>query len=157
MKKLLLLSFLFLPLIAKADPLFITPAQPDPFSVLSGQLTGALITHVHAVDQVTSKGNKIALLDSVLLLGHLKEDYIAQTRVGYDATRNADGTFVAGGFQISEFFPINNIVNSIFTVPSQYEMIQNLQYGPSVGYSFGDHHDFFSLDVGYRFGINTTK
>lgn len=140
-----------------ADPIFITPVQPDPFSILGGQVTGALITHVQAVDQVTTKGNKIALLDSVLLMGHLKQDYIAHTRFGYNATRNSDGTFTGGGFQVSEFIPINNVVGSLFVVPDQYEFIKGLQFGPAFGYDFQAHHDFFSIDIGWQYGPNTTK
>ena len=151
-KAMFFLAFIICASMAHADSIFVTPANPDPFSVLGGQFQGALITHVQAVDQVTSKGNKLALVDSVLLAGHLKNDFIAHGRVGYSATRNPDGTYTGGGMQASVFVPVNNIVKSIVVIPEQYAFLNGLQYGPSVGYDFAAHHDFFSIDIGWQYG-----
>lgn len=152
MKKMAFLALFLLVGSVKAETIFVTNPNPDPFSILGGQMKGALVTHVQAVDQVTSEGNKIALVDSILLIGHLKHDYLAHGRFGYNATRNPDGSYNGGGFQASLFFPLNNVLKSALAIPSQYQFLNGLQWGPSVGYDFGGRHDFISLDVGWQYG-----
>lgn len=153
MKKVYLLAVsLLLATLAKADSIFVTPQNPDPFSVLGGQFQGTLITHVQAIDQVADGGNKLALLDSILLIGHLKQDFLLHGRVGYSATRAENGQYEGSGWLVSAFIPVNNIVRSYFTIPSHYEFLNGLHYGPAYNYSFKDHHAYLSFDFGWSYG-----
>jgi len=160
MKK-MLLAFAVLAMagMSRAESIFITPANPDPFSVIGGQFQGALITHVQAVDQVTTQGNKIALRDSVILIGKLKNDFLCHVNVGYSATRNSDGTYSTRGFQGGLFFPLNNILQSLgIKAAPQYEFLNGLQWGPSIGHDWSDtdrQHvliNHIGIDVGWQYG-----
>lgn len=122
-----------------------------------GDLINTTLTeHVQAESQWTTKGqNKLALMDSVILIGKMEGAPIAQGRFGFTAVANPQGNVERGaGYLADIFINVAPFVRKYVHLADEWTFLNSIGAGPSYGYDFREHHSVLSFSVNLAFGLN---
>lgn len=122
---------------------------------LGDQITASLIDHVAAHSQYTAKGeNRLALLADIVEIGKLNGKAIGQLRFGFTGIANAAGGVDRGaGYVADAYINAAPFVRKYVKLAPEWEFLNSVEVGPSVGYDFRSHHTVYSLSVGLAFNL----
>ncbi len=123
---------------------------------LGDQITATLTDHVSAHTQYTTKGeNRLALLDSIIIIGKYHGASIAQGRFGFTGIANPSGGVDRGaGYVADVFINAAPFIRDYVHLDDSWIFLNSLEVGPSLGYDFRSHHSIYSVSVGLAFGLN---
>lgn len=121
-------------------------------------IEATLIDHVMPVTQFRSNKTKLALLDSVILIGKIDNKSILDLQLGFngdvkpehDKANSAD--FVAGAF-----LKVSSIINSHIVFPQHWEFLRALEHGAFIQYDWRDKNVYGGYQAGLSFKLNPNK
>lgn len=114
-----------------------------------------LLEHVSTVTQFKSGETKLALVDSVILIGNYKGRSIFDLQAGYSAETNPDsGEANAGNFIIGGLFKVSSLLKDKIKFPAQWVFLNSIEYGLKYDYDTREKRDYVSLQVGLDFSLN---
>lgn len=118
-------------------------------------VVGTLLDHVTTVTQVASGETRLALLDSVVLIGNRYGHSILDLQVGFSGDTKPEigepsgASFLAGGF-----FKISSLLKDKVHFADHWKFLNALEHGVSYSYDFREKRDYVSYQVGLAFTLN---
>lgn len=150
----IVLSFLFLPFLAKADALVSTVTFPTTAQTtfLNEQVIVTLINHGTFSEEYRSGQKQMILSDNIIEVGHLNNQYI----LAADASVYQDPRKTNLDYEAGIRLNLHAILNKYVTYTPQWQAILgNIEFYPRVGYDFGQdksHVWFATMNLGLGFG-----
>lgn len=121
----------------------------------SDLIQSTLLDHVSTVTQFKSGETKIALMDSVVLIGSYKGHSLLDLQLGLSSETNAEpgepsgGSFIYGGL-----FKVSSLTKGIVEFPEHWKFLNAIEHGVSWVYDSRAKDDYVSYQVGLAFGLN---
>ena len=115
-----------------------------------------LLDHVSVMTQFRSGETRLALLDSVILLGKHEGKSIVDIQFGFNgATKPEPGEVQAADLLAGGFLKWGVFTNKFLNVPEHWEFLKSLEYGSSLHYNFRDRiWQGNYIQVGLTFDLN---
>ena len=120
-----------------------------------GLIESTLLDNVMTVTQFQSGRTKVALMDSVILIGKANGKSIFDLQAGINGDTKPDGqdqngaTFLAGGF-----FKVSSLMADKVSFPDHWKFLNSIEHGPALMYDFREKLWRGSYQVGLSFGLN---
>jgi hypothetical protein len=119
-----------------------------------------LTEHVATVTQFKSRETRLALVDSVILIGRTNGKSILDVQAGFSGT-TVDGA-VSGEPNSADLilggqFKISSILSNSIKFSPEFVFLNSLEYGPSYFYDTRTHSGYLSFQVGLAFNLNPIR
>jgi len=139
MKKLIALMFLFGCVgVCKAEDLIKT----------------TLLDHVETVTRLRNGETKVALLDSVILIGNYKGSSILNLQFGFDSdTKPEAGETKGVNYLAGACLRLDPFLRPYIKLPPHWEFIRAVNHGPSLYYDFRNSGWYGGYNIGLAFGL----
>lgn len=113
-----------------------------------------LIDHVTTVTQFKSGETKVALKDSVVLIGSYDGRSILDLQVGISAETAPSADEVTGGNLIfGGFLKLSSLVKNKIKLADHWKFLNSIEYGVAWDYDTREKADYASFQVGLAFGL----
>jgi len=143
MKKLLLSVMLLVPSIGLAQ---------------EQMIVATLLDHVMPVTQIKESETKLALVDSVITIGHYNEQSLLHVQVGFNSETKPDSGEVTGASLIAGLFlRIDALLDGVATFPEHWKFLNSIEHGPMVFYDIREDDLFSGYQLGLAFSLNPVQ
>ena len=113
-------------------------------------ITRTLLDHVATVTQFQSGDTKLALVDSVVLIGSRNGKSVFDLQGGFqqDTASQKEG-WIGGGF-----LKFSTLIQDVVNYPDHWEFLNSIEHGPALFYDFTEKTWRGNYQVGLAFGLN---
>lgn len=120
-----------------------------------GLVEATLLDHVSTVTQFKSGETKLALVDSVVLIGQSNGNSILDLQLGFNAeTKPASGEVSGANFIAGGFLKVSSFLKDKINFPPHWEFLRSLEHGATYSYDFREKEWFGSYQVGLAFKVS---
>lgn len=117
-----------------------------------------LTEHVTTVTQFKSGETKLALMDSVLLIGKINGSSVLDIQAGFSGnTRPEAGKTTAADVTAGVFFKVSSLIRGRVQFPPEWTFLNSIEHGPFFNYDFREHRSLGGYQVGLAFTLNPVK
>lgn len=114
-----------------------------------------LLNHVETVTQFRSGETKVALLDSVILIGKYNGSSILNIQVGLDGnTKPEAGQAQSVNYLAGAMLRVDPFLRPHIKLPAHWEFIRSLNHGAALYYDFRNSGWYGGYNVGLAFDLN---
>ena len=117
-------------------------------------ITTTLLDNVMTVTQFKSGETKLALVDSIVLIGSYKGKSILDLQAGFNSeTKPEPGEASGANLIAGAFFKVSTLLSSTIDFPKHWEFLNSLEHGPFYSYDFREKRDYVGYQVGFSFDL----
>lgn len=135
--------------------LFLATILATPAIWSQGIIETTLLDHVSTVTQFKNGETKLALMDSIVLIGHKKGKSVFDIQAGFSGETKPEPNGIRGAnIVVGGFLKINTLIQDNVSFPVQWEFLNSLEHGISYVYDFREKKDYVSYQVGLAFDLD---
>jgi hypothetical protein len=125
---------------------------------LEDQFKLALLDHVDTVVQFRDNDTNIALMDSILMMGHRDGRSILDLQAGFGGeTKPEPGEVNQANFLYGAMFNISSLIKDKIPFASDWKFLNSLEYGVAYTHDSRENNDYWSLQAGLTFTLNPNQ